>query len=256
MTHSILTEPPSPDDFSIPGEAFHEAAHANGRRVSETEIHRLASGFGIDDVSARRVFWLAGARPEPAAAVILIGGKSMRMGTDKAFMLLDGESIASRLYKKLAPYFDEVFFSAARSQSSPVTGVRCVYDRLPGRGPLAGLATGLSASPHRVNFVIACDIPNVDISLVRMLLSTLEEVEIAVPAFSSMRTEPLFGAYDRSVGATAERLLLNGVSKVISVYDHHHTRVLSATNTGWYMNLNSPEDVRLYLESHRSGANG
>lgn len=251
----LSIETQSPGDIPIPGDAFREAAHAIGRRVSKSEIHRLANGFGIDETSARRVFWLAGARPKPAAAVILIGGNSMRMGTDKAFMLLDGESIAARLYKKLAPHFDDIFFSAALSQSSPVTGIRCVYDKLPGRGPLSGLATGLSASPHRVNFVIACDIPNVNIYLVRLLLSNLDEVDIAVPTFSSTRTEPLFGAYDRSVGTTAEHLLNNGFSKVITLYDYHRTRVVSTTNTGWYMNLNTPDDVRLYLETHQSDAN-
>ncbi len=241
----------SEDMIVVPELAGIEAGLVSGTLVDAATVDSLAQRHGLDRLAARRAVWLAGARPEPAAAIILIGGKSARMGADKAFILLDGMSAAARLYKKLAPHFDEVFFAAGTSQSSPVMGARCVYDTISGRGPLAGLAAGLSASPYRVNFVIACDIPEVDLPLMRRLLSYLELYEIAVPMFSPRRIEPLFGAYDRAVGATAKRLLEGRSLEVISVYAHHRTRIAAAADTGWYANLNTPDDLHRYLKSRK-----
>lgn len=226
-----------------------EAGVVTGSLVDAATVDGLAEKLGMDRSAARRAVWLAGARPEPAAAIILIGGESVRMGTDKAFIVLDGMSAAARLYKKLAPYFDEVFFAAGTSQASPVAGARCVYDTVAGQGPLAGLAAGISASPYRANFVIACDIPEINLPLMRKLLSYLELYEIAVPAFSRRKIEPLFGAYNRAVGATAKRLLDGGSLKVISVFAHHRTRIVAAADKGWYANLNTPDDLRRYLKS-------
>lgn len=235
----------------IPGSALEGvmAAVKSGSLVDAAAVDGLAERFGLDRTAARRAVWLAGARPEPAAAIILTGGQSERMGTDKAFLVLDGMSAAARLYKKLAPHFDEVFFAAAASQSSPVAGARCVHDAVAGQGPLAGLAAGLSASPYRVNFVVACDIPEVDLPLMRRLLACLELDEIAVPEFAPRKVEPLFGAYDRAVGATAQRLLDAGSLKVLSLFAHHRTRIVAAGDAGWYTNLNTPEDLRRYLTS-------
>lgn len=224
-----------------------QANLASGTLVDAATVVRLAETLGVDQLAARRAVWLSGARPEPAAAIILTGGKSKRMGTDKAFLLLDGLSAAARLHQKLIPHFDEVIFAAAASQPSPVAGARCVYDTVAGQGPLAGLASGLSASPCRVNFVIACDIPEIDILLMRRLLSCLEQYEIAVPAFTPRRTEPLFGAYDRMVGPTARLMIEKGFLQVLSVYAHHRTQIVAATGAGWYANLNTPADLQRYL---------
>jgi len=251
MKRTIMTDARAgaEDMITEPELASVKAGVRNGSLVDAAAVDGLARRLGLDRGVARSAIWLAGARPEPAAAIILIGGRSARMGSDKAFILVNGMSAASRLYTKLAPHFDEVFFAAAASQSSPVAGARCVHDTVAGRGPLAGLAAGLSASPCRVNFVIACDIPELDLPLMRKLLSCLERYEIAVPAFSPRKTEPLFGAYDRAVGATAKRLLDGGSLQVISVYAHHRTRVVAASGAGWYANLNTPADWRRYLKS-------
>ncbi len=237
----------------LPGQAAAAACArtgvVSGARVDAAAIAALARELDVEPSAARRLSWLAGARPEPAAAIILIGGRSLRMGTDKAFIPIDGVPVAARLHRALAPHFDDMLFAAAAAQPPPVAGVRCVSDAVPGQGPLAGLAVGLAASPHRVNFVIACDIPEIDFVLMRRLLSCLEQHAIAVPAFTPGRTEPLFGAYDRAVGATAARLLAAGSRRVLAVYDHHPTRVLAAVDTGWYANLNTPDDLRRYLRS-------
>ncbi len=218
-----------------------------GTLLDPASVQGLAERLGVDIDTARRIVWLAGARPEPAAAVILIGGRSKRMGTDKASMILDGIPAASRLYFRLTRCFDHVFFSAAPGQKSPVEGAHCVYDTIEDKGPISGLASALRASPYRVNFVIACDIPEIDPVLIRNLLACMIDYEIAVPCFSPGRMEPLFAVYDKAVASTAERLLRENSLKLLSIYDHHRLVVVPATDAEWYHNLNTPDDVQNYI---------
>ncbi|MBN1878597.1 molybdenum cofactor guanylyltransferase [bacterium] len=223
----------------------------SGMRINDSQVKAIAERLNVDKPVVRHMVWLTGARPEPAAAVILIGGKSSRMGIYKSLLPIDGVPAAQRLYSNLVPYFDEVFFSSAEGQSPPVPGVRCVHDTIPDSGPLAGIAAALSASNCRVNFVIACDIPDVDLPLMRKLLSCLEDNEIAVPMLTPDRPETLYGAYDRIVSATAEHLLTEGTRKVLALFPLHRTQFVVALDTAWYANLNTPADVSCYRESDR-----
>lgn len=254
MNSTILLEEDLelPDRVPLLKSACLRAGMVFGAVASEEAIDHLAKELHCSMDIARRAAWMAGVRPEPAAAIILIGGKSIRMGMDKSLLMFDGMSAAERLFHILTPHFDDVFFAGAHSQSSPVPETRCVHDSVEGKGPLAGLAAGLSATLCRVNFVIACDIPEIDFFLMRRLLSYLERYEIAAPAFSTRRTEPLFGAYDRCVGATANRLVHEGSLKVINVYDYHKTNIIPAADSGWYTNLNTPDDLFQYRKRSKS----
>ncbi len=220
-------------------------------RVDEAQIVAVAEKLDIPLRVARRMAWLTGARPEPAAAIVLIGGRSSRMGSDKSLIPIDGEPAAVRLYHALAPHFDHVFFSAAKNQVTPVPGVRMVYDSISGSGPLSGLASSLGASPCRVNFVIACDIPEINVPLMRKLLSFLEEYDIAVPTLTPDTIDPLFGAYDRGVGMSARRLIDAGITKILDVFPLHKARIITTADNAWYANLNTPEDVRRYHQMRK-----
>lgn len=226
----------------------------SGTRVDEPGVQAIAGKLGFPPALIRRMIWLAGARPEAAAAIILIGGKSTRMGKDKSLLPIGGIPAAERLYWNLKPHFDEVFFSSATGRKTPVKEACCICDSVAGAGPLAGIATALSASPYRVNFVIACDIPDFDIPLMRRLLSHLEEYEIAVPCLTPGRPETLFGAYERVIGATAARLIAEGTRKVLALFPLHKTLIVPVHNIEWYANLNTPEDVERFQASGGPGA--
>lgn len=226
----------------------------SGTRVDESIVQVIAGRLSLSQTTARRLIWLAGARPEAAGAIIMIGGRSTRMGRDKSLLPIDGIPAAERLYRNLVPHFDEVFFSCATGRQSPVKEARCICDSVAGAGPLAGIASSLSTSPYRVNFVIACDIPDFDLPLMRLLLSNLEEYEIAVPCLTPDRPETLFGAYDRVAGATAARLIAGGTRKVLALFPLHKTRMIAVRNIGWYANLNTPDDVERFQASGGAGA--
>jgi molybdopterin-guanine dinucleotide biosynthesis protein A len=101
----------------------------------------------------------------PAAAVLLTGGASRRMGVDKATLVIRGEPLAIHAATVLAAVCDPVIEVGAGA-----TGLRCVREEPPGEGPLAALLAGADALTTEVPIVLlACDLPFIDETVVRML---------------------------------------------------------------------------------------
>ena len=95
-------------------------------------------------------------------AIILAGGRSSRMGFDKARLEINGETLLDRLVRLLSPLFNGILISASSNTSLTNNALRHVIDEQPDRGPLMAIYSCLKASPSNINFVIACDIPLVD----------------------------------------------------------------------------------------------
>jgi molybdopterin-guanine dinucleotide biosynthesis protein A len=120
--------------------------------------------------------------------------------------------------------------------------VRAVYDLEEQQGPLMGIYSSLLQSASRVNFVVACDVPILDLRVLRQLLSFSEDYDIAVPSFEDGTVEPLFGVYGKSVLEAAGRALGEGRRRIAELFTQCSTRILRLENAGWYSNVNSPED--------------
>lgn len=103
------------------------------------------------------------------AGVALAGGRSTRMGQDKAALEIGGEPLLRRVVRRLQAALSEVLVVGPEHLAALVPGVRVAPDRVAHRGPLGGLATALElASTPRV-FVVACDMPFVEPRLVRAM---------------------------------------------------------------------------------------
>lgn len=141
-------------------------------------------------------------------AVILAGGRSRRMGRDKAVLPVGGVPMIVRLVEALRPCCGEVLVVA--NDPAPFAGlpVRVVPDAFPGLGPLAGLHAGLLASGDDLNFVLACDLPFASPALAAHMAARAEraQADAAVP-LSGGRPEPLHAVYRRRSAPVAEGLL-------------------------------------------------
>lgn len=131
-------------------------------------------------------------------AVILAGGQSRRMGQSKALLLWEGETLLSRLSRRLS-LFDEVLLSANDPELGTGLPLRTVADRYPGAGPLAGLHSALSATDKQALFCVPCDQPYFSPALAEMLM---EEFPAGAEAFvcrdSSQHVHPLCGIYTKA----------------------------------------------------------
>ena len=183
---------------------------------------------------------------ESATLIVLAGGHSSRMGSDKCFLDLDGRPLIARLVEALAPRFDQVIISANQPERFAFLGYPVVPDMLPGAGPLAGVAAALRASRNDLAMVVPCDLPEPDPELVERLLWAAATADGAVPT-SAGQPEPLFAAYRRSLAPLAEDALRQGERRIRALYPRCRIRMLEIGARWSLTNLNTPDDYRDYL---------
>jgi molybdopterin-guanine dinucleotide biosynthesis protein A len=158
---------------------------------------------------------------EKATAIILAGGGSRRMGTDKSMLTIEGRPIIERTCQQLADSFEQIIISANDKDKFEFLGFEVVPDKVPEQGPLMGIASALEASANELNFVVACDIPRIELRDVRRILFEAidSEADIIVPVTSEEKYEPLFAVYRKSALKTINKVLSSGERKIGDVFD-------------------------------------
>src|ERR1700719_1679834 len=140
----------------------------------------------------------------PPAGIILAGGRSQRMGTNKALLPLPGqasETFLSHLVSTLAPLCAEVLVVArdpAQFADVILPDTRIVFDEKPGGGPLMGLYSGLNAMQSTTALVVAVDMPFVQPALLAFLLAHHLENMLLVPVVGGV-PQVLLAIYPRSI---------------------------------------------------------
>lgn len=148
-----------------------------------------------------------------AGAIILAGGKSSRMGTNKALLKMNDVPAIERISKSLKPIFLEQMVVTNEPDTYQFLGVKTVKDQFPGRGPLAGIHAGLLASPHEVNLITACDMPFVSAELARALVLCIADFDAVVPVING-REQPLFSVFKKKAVTEIETSILKGRLRV------------------------------------------
>lgn len=133
-----------------------------------------------------------------AGAIILAGGKSSRMGTNKALLTIDGKTNIERIRDELGAVFDNILVVANDRDSYQFLDVPIFQDQYPGKGPLAGIHAGLSVSDFTVNFIVACDMPFISAKLATVLVNKSEGYDAVIPVIKG-RQHPLFAVYKKSI---------------------------------------------------------
>ena len=189
----------------------------------------------------------------PVSLIILAGGKSARMGADKAGLPVPGGTLIGHVLSQVKDLFDEVLISVSRGQAVDTPGCRTVEDAAPGQGPIAGILAGLKAAKNDLCAVLACDIPDVDAGFLRGLVGKARDFDIVVPVSSEGHFEPLFAVYRRSVIPEIEALVQARDFSILTLFKRCQTRKVVLKDSGWLRNLNTPEDYENYLRELRKG---
>jgi molybdenum cofactor guanylyltransferase len=181
---------------------------------------------------------------------VLAGGRSSRMGTDKAFLDFHGRTLLSRAMERLLAVTPEVRIVGPATKFAaygPVT-----EDIYSGRGPLGGIHAALTASRTELNVILAVDLPLVTESLLRFLVeqAAATEAMVTVPRVAG-GYQPLCAVYRRAFASVAQRALESGNNKIDSLFATASTRVLEESELArfafqpeMFENLNSPADLR------------
>ena len=193
--------------------------------------------------------------------IILCGGKSSRMGRDKATLPFGDELMLQRVVRLLGEVVElsRIVCVAAVGQDLPPlpTDVRIARDRTEGRGPLEGLAVGMLALEGEADVVFAtsCDVPLLKPQFVRRIFQLLGDYQIVVPR-SAQYHHPLAAVYRTSLYQLVESLLANDQLRPLFLFDQCQTcevpvdelREVDAELQS-LINCNRPEDYQAALES-------
>jgi molybdopterin-guanine dinucleotide biosynthesis protein A len=194
-------------------------------------------------------------------AIILCGGRSTRMGRDKATLPFGHELMLQRVVRLVSAVVDptNVVVVAAPGQSLPVlpSGVTMAHDDRPGRGPLEGLAAGLRVINAEIDAVYAtsCDVPLLVPAFVERMFALLGDFDIVVPRDGEYH-HPLAAVYRPKVLAAIERLLAADRLRPRFLFDEVRTLEVPVDDLrsvdprlDTLRNLNRPEDYRAAVSS-------
>jgi molybdopterin-guanine dinucleotide biosynthesis protein A/molybdopterin converting factor small subunit len=187
------------------------------------------------------------------SAVILGGGKSSRMGRPKALLPFDGEPLICHVARKLKSLFSDLVVVAAPGQEMPATGAKLVRDEVAYQGPVGGIYYGMREAAGEFCFVTSCDVPFVNVDLIRHLISLIENCDIVAPYWED-RFQPLCAVYRRAVLPLLGQQLERGELRPIYLYDKVRTRKILDEEIRRFdpeglsfFNMNSPEDYATAL---------
>lgn len=157
-----------------------------------------------------------------ATAIILAGGKSSRLGRDKASEVLAGRPLLQHAIDRCAGLVQAYVIVTARDQALPPLQIpaphRAVEDLYPETGPLGGLYTGLQAIETPYALALACDTPLLSPGLLAALLSHVSGYDVAAPSREGL-PEPLCAVYARECAPAAQARLERGAYKLTALFE-------------------------------------
>ena len=184
--------------------------------------------------------------------IVAAGGKSTRMGQDKRFLPLDGESLLARTLRKgRAAGFRSIVLVAEGTREDLTTlaaefGALLVTDEIPAQGPAAAIAAGLAAVETEWSLVLSGDMPFYDFELVRTLLPYADgDTQVILPTLSGY-WQPLAALYRRDAGAVFAAAIARGDRKLGIILRELAVREVPLTvDAGLLFNVNTPAAYRL-----------
>jgi molybdenum cofactor guanylyltransferase len=190
---------------------------------------------------------------------VTAGGRSSRMGLDKAWLELGGRAMISHVLDALRPVVTDIAVIANRDDYA-VLGVPIVSDSNRGIGPIEAVRASLAASRFDRVIVVGCDLPFVTPELFRYLLSQAGRYQSVVPLDRDNIPEPLCAIYSRSSLPEVERMIKAGQFKISPLFKRIETLLVGFEELSglrgsdlFFENINTPEEYRRALALKASG---
>jgi molybdopterin-guanine dinucleotide biosynthesis protein A len=206
-------------------------------------------------------------RPElvsdpPASVLILAGGQSRRLGQDKSLLVLAGQPLLVRTVHRLAALSDDLVVVTNEPQRYErfALPARLIPDERRGVGSLMGIYSGLRAARHGHALAVACDMPFLNLPLLRYMLSLVDDYDVVIPHLDGL-LEPLHAVYSKACLPHMGRLLDQGRRQIIAFFDRVRVRYVEGDELDRFdpqhrsfVNVNTTADwerVQSLLEQNR-----
>ena len=192
---------------------------------------------------------------------VLTGGRSSRMGQDKALLPFRGRTLAAWMAEMVKGICGEVSLVGSQQKHSGL-GFPVIEDVFPGSGPLAGIHAALVQSEAQFNLIVGCDMPNLSPDFLNRLLEIAmeESPDAVVPETEAFGYEPFCAVYSRTCLPRIEEALSNGKRKISSVFPRLRIRAVACRE--WrafdrlgnlFQNLNTLQDYEQARSEFQEG---
>jgi molybdenum cofactor guanylyltransferase len=187
--------------------------------------------------------------PLETSGIILAGGRSQRMGEDKAFIKISQKPIIEMITDLFRKVFKETLIVTLRKDSYLYLNVGVYEDIFPERGALGGLYTGLFRSNFSKAFAVACDMPFLNEDVINYLCQQADGYDVVVP-----RTEdglqPLHALYSKRCVGAIETVLTDDKTRIVDFYPLVRVRMVDSREfvsldpqMQSFVNINTPEEL-------------
>ncbi len=193
--------------------------------------------------------------------ILMAGGKSTRMGRNKALLTLNGKTMAERGITLLTELFPTIAVNSNSPELFASLGVPVFPDLMPDAGPLSGIHAALSYVAAGKVFVLGCDIPLMTADVIRAIVEFPADNPVVI-ARGDGYLQPLCGLYDTRIAGTVAHMIeqrnpMNEMQQSCGLLDLTHRvattiipieEVCPTYRPGTFFNMNRPEEYREILE--------
>lgn len=178
--------------------------------------------------------------------IILAGGKSQRMGTDKGLLLLNGKPFVAHICEALKPIVGENIVIVSSNADYDFLGHTRIEDLIADKGPVGGLYTALKQSKTKLNVILSVDAPLVSTELLLWMLENHEDSFLMTQVQVQDKACPLIAIYDRSAKTVFESHLASKQLKLrMAVADMcHQTLLVPEKWSRQVQNINTQEEYQ------------
>jgi molybdopterin-guanine dinucleotide biosynthesis protein A len=157
--------------------------------------------------------------------IILAGGKSSRMGTDKGLVLMNEIPMIERVIKTVKKAGLSEIIIVSNNTEYKQFGFPVFPDVIPGKGPLGGIYTGLLKSSTVKNLILSCDVPFINETVLKLLIRNGLKSKVTIVKYEN-RIHNLIGIYDNSLIKDLGEHLISNKLKVGQFIEAHNPNVI------------------------------
>ncbi|MCP4483763.1 MAG: molybdenum cofactor guanylyltransferase [Flavobacteriaceae bacterium] len=178
--------------------------------------------------------------------IILAGGKSSRMGTEKGLIIYKNKPFVEHIIEAMSPLVDNIII-ISNNKVYESFGFKCYEDLIKNTGPLAGIYTGLRYSKTDYNLIVSCDIPLVKTIVLQKLIDQKNDASEVIQLQSQGKNMPLIALYKKSCEVIFKKELHQNQKKVQTALKKCNVKtvVIDESLEQVTANINTPEDLEL-----------
>ena len=179
------------------------------------------------------------------SSAVLAGGRSSRLGCNKALLRVGDTTIIERVIKTVSEFVPDIKIITNSEEEYEFLGMKTVPDIMPGCGPLSGIHAALSLSHSEYVLVVSCDIPLISPKYIRELIDIYPGADITI--YKHKMFEPLCAIYRRTCIDVLKELIDHGEYRILDLFPSLNVRVLRIDAAESFRSINTLQDYEFIL---------